>query len=312
MEERSMVEKSFERHAVASGQLFFVLFGWLLVSISAGAGEEPVDTSVSQPKMKTGSFQLTFAEHGSYSGLYEIAKRMSLRVDRNIHRDRYYSIQDESFEVVIPESYSFDTPHGLIVAISPGDSGNVPWNKLPDLLAKYKLIWICANRSGNEHDVYTRRIPLALDAYANMTKQYNINEKRVYLSGISGGGRVASMIAFHYSDLFAGGVFMIGANYWDTLEVPGKKGYFFKATFMKPHLSDLLRARNNGRYVFITGDFDANREEMHAYYEKGYKVLLKKTQYIQVPGMGHETPPLEEYERALQFLDEPFQSKSGS
>lgn len=39
------------------------------------------------------------------------------------------------------------------------------------------------------------------------------------------------------------------------------------------------------------------------FYEKGYKRKLRHVLYIQVPGMGHEIPPAEWYEKAIVFLD---------
>lgn len=71
----------------------------------------------------------------------------------------------------------------------------------------------------------------------------------------------------------------------------------------KPQLAYLALARKRGRYVLLTGDHDANRAQTYDYYEYGYRKKLRHVLYIQVPGMGHEMPPLEWYEKAIVFLD---------
>ena len=65
----------------------------------------------------------------------------------------------------------------------------------------------------------------------------------------------------------------------------------------------LAMAKERGRYVLLTGDNDSNRSQTWDYYEYGYRKKLQHVLYIQVPGMGHELPPTEWYEKAIVFLD---------
>jgi hypothetical protein len=53
----------------------------------------------------------------------------------------------------------------------------------------------------------------------------------------------------------------------------------------------------------LTGDHDSNRPQTQDYYEHGYKKKLKHVLYLQVPGMGHEMPSAQWYEKAILFLD---------
>jgi poly(3-hydroxybutyrate) depolymerase len=212
-----------------------------------------------------------------------------------------YRIDDESYAVYVPSNYAKDTPHGLLVWISAGDGGNMPRN-LTTLLDKHKLIWVGAHRSGNRHNVPGRRMALALDAVHNAKRMYNIDPNRIYVSGISGGGRAASILAMHYPDIFAGGIFVVGVEYWEAVEVTGRPGHAYRP-MPKPWPKYLAMAQERGRYVLLTGDHDSNRLQTKNYYEKGYRKKLKHVLYLQVPGMGHEMPSAQWYEKAIVFLD---------
>ena len=271
-----------------------------------------VSAEAASPPQQKGSFTTAFKKYSPFSDTKSLSKRIRISMERGPDNDHHYNIERESFEVYMPESYDPNTPFGLIVWISPSPDGNIKhYQGSEELMEKHKLIWVGANNSGNHEDVYKRRVPLALDAAYNMQKLYNIDRDRVYVAGLSGGGRVASITAFHHSDVYDGGIFIIGANYWQRMAVPGENG-FWQAGYSKPRQGYLVRAKKFGRYVLLTGDTDGNRLQMHTYYENGYSKFLNNVLYIQVPGMGHEVPPAEEFDKALQYLDKPLSQKTAS
>ena len=94
------------------------------------------------------------------------------------------------WELYVPENYDPDSPPGLLVFTHPTDSGRMP-GRYRELLEERNLIWIGANRSGNQVRV-ARRASLALLATAMADRNYRIDASRVYVSGFSGGGRTAS------------------------------------------------------------------------------------------------------------------------
>lgn len=265
-----------------------------------------VSAEESQPHKK-GRFTAVFNEYSPLSNISAISSRMMVYVERSSpHEKRQYDIEHESFEVYVPDCYDSNAPFGLLVWISASPSGGLEhYQGSKELMAKHKLIWVGANNSGNKTGSYHRRVPLALDAAYNMQKLYNIDSNRVYVAGISGGGRVASITAFHHSDVYSGGIFIIGADYWETMRVPGQRNLVWRAACMRPQPRFLLRAKKFGRYVLLTGDNDINRTQMHTYYERGYRKWLKNVLYIQVLGMGHEMPPAEEFDKALEYVDNP-------
>lgn len=257
--------------------------------------------AVEAGEVRTGAFEAVFTERWPESSVRSVHERMQQGSRMRLPAGVDYRISEETYAAYVPPDYNGDGAYGLLVWVSSGEKGDLHegWSALMD---KHKLIWIGAHRSGNEHNLTGRRMPLALDAVFNMTKKYNIDPNRVYVSGDSGGGRVASILAMHYSEVFSGGIFVIGVEYWDRLPVSGRPGQFWRP-MPKPQLAYLALARKRGRYVLLTGDHDANRAQTYDYYEYGYKKKLRHVLYIQVPGMGHEMPPMEWYEKAIVFLD---------
>ncbi len=233
--------------------------------------------------------------------LQSIFKRMQQTSKTNRSLGEDYRISEERYSVHVPPDYTTDASYGLLVWISAGESGQMPtgWHKLMD---KHKLIWIGAHRSGNAHSVPGRRMALALDGVHNIKRMYKVDPNRIYVSGISGGGRVASILAMHYPDVFSGGIFVVGVEYWEAIAVTGRPGQLWKP-MPRPQSKYLAMAKERGRYVLLTGDNDSNRSQTWDYYEYGYRKKLKHVVYIQVPGMGHEMPSAEWYEKAIVFLD---------
>ena len=183
----------------------------------------------------------------------------------------------------VPDSYDPGSPAGLLVFISPTDSGRMP-GRYRQVLDDNNLIWIGANQSGNRVRV-ARRISLALLATALADSNYRIDPSRVYVSGFSGGGRTASAIAPEYAQLFSGAIYICGVNTWD-----GRK----------PKLMD--RVRDN-RYVFLTGSKDFNRSETRRVHRAYRRAGVDNVMLLEVAGMDHRMPPAEDLAQAIGFLD---------
>ena len=123
-----------------------------------------------------------------------------------------YNLADESFEVYVPADYTGEKPFGLFVFCSPSPSGR-PMGPFLKSMDERHLIWIGPNKAGNDR-VNRPRMGLAIDAAISMKAKYNIDPDRVYVAGISGGGRIASMLGVGYADIFKGGFYMIGCNFY--------------------------------------------------------------------------------------------------
>lgn len=189
-----------------------------------------------------------------------------------------------SWQVYLPNNYSSDNPPGLLVYISPSNSGQIPqdWRAIMD---EFNLIWIGANSSGNNVPTL-KRLTYALLAPRILAKQgYTTMANRVYLSGFSGGGRVASLLASDYPHIFKGAIYNSGANKWLN---------------MTPEKLELMQ---NNRYVFIAGRSDFNLDDTKRVYRFYKKAGLKNLKLKVVNRMGHENPNFKNYRAAIEYID---------
>ena len=68
---------------------------------------------------------------------------------------------------------------------------------------------------------------MSLEAVAQARRHFTIDPQRVYASGASGGGRMASEVAVLYADVYTGGFPLIGANGYRNIAEPDKPGHYF-------------------------------------------------------------------------------------
>lgn len=213
------------RRSILVASLCFTLLS-LLLPVSAQEAEAPPAL-----ELKKGHFTATFTEHHPLC-LTKIIYERARHKGGNKYKGTHHEIKEETFQVYVPKAYDGSEPYGVFVWISSGDSGRVE-RSFANLLDTYKLIWIGADKSGNGQGITRRRLPLALDGAHNIQKLYKIDPRRVYLGGVSGGGRSASQVAIQYADVFTGAIFCIGVNGWEEVKVPGKNS-FWSAAFHKP------------------------------------------------------------------------------
>jgi hypothetical protein len=274
----------------------------LLIGLALQArGAEP------EASKRTGTTTLTFTEGSPLSTNAEICNRMRWPLQEKSEAQVNYKVSEESFEVYVPAGYTGEKAYGLLVFVNPHPSGRPPGQYL-EALDKHRLIYVGANRTGNDRFV-RQRMALALDGAANMKRRYNIDPERVYVSGISGGGRIASMLGVGFPDVFKGGVYIIGCNFYKTLKstehkVPGTdKLGFYTRSYDPPPAEFFRAARERSGHVLITGDSDENREQTWLNYQGFVRDRFEHVTYYQVPGMGHQPPPADWFDEALAFLD---------
>jgi tetratricopeptide (TPR) repeat protein len=194
------------------------------------------------------------------------------------------SLDGETFQVYVPETYRPEEPHGLLVWVSPTPFGGFRSAEFPEVLARRKLIWVGADGAGNERGRWERSA-LALDAAHNMTRLYTIDPQRVYVAGYSGGGRLSSSLVLLYPELFTGGIFYYGCNWFERIGVPDKPGSFWPASFPPPR--DLEALRRHSRLVFVTGQLDFNRQQTRAIRRRAEANGFEHVTYIEIPGANH-------------------------
>jgi len=256
------------------------------------------DVPAGNADAQTGALSLTFMQRSPLSGITPQLNRRRVRA-KTPPKD--YDLTKESFEAYIPKNYKADGSYGLFVWINAGNSGKCSgqWKAIFD---KHKLLFIGANKAGNSRPPL-QRFGLALDAVANMSTRYKIDKRRIYVSGISGGGRSSSQLGFLYPEVFAGVFSIVGNDYFRALKLPGTNKVL-PPHILPPPAKQLGYMKQNNRYVLLTGEKDFNKGMVKAAYEAGFKAdRFKHVRYMEVPGMGHTLPPIEWFEKAIVFMD---------
>ncbi len=238
---------------------------------------------------------ITFQESPPHSDALELKLRLSAA-----ETPPTYDVKKETFDILLPKNYRVSEPHGLFIWISASDKPTIPaeWDAV---FAEKKLIFIGAHHSGNPRSVFDR-MRLAIDANFNVRQIASIDPDRVYVSGFSGGARVASMLGVCYADLFPGTLCCMGVNFYTDLpSADGKQT--FRLNYL-PHDEFIQIAKSQCRYVLITGEKDFNLPNTQAVFENGFKKEgYKAVELMNIPGQGHTPPKAEWLKKAIEFLD---------
>ncbi len=120
-------------------------------------------------------------------------------------------LANERFEIYIPQGDPPAEGYGLLVFIPPWDLPKAPSQWLQALDRRH-LIYVSAERTGNDFNMLWRRLPLALHAYENIATRYRLNPERIFVSGFSGGSRTAMRAVLSYPDVFRGAILNSGSD----------------------------------------------------------------------------------------------------
>lgn len=209
--------------------------------------------------------------------------------DAQPFREKIPIDQHIAWEVYVPGNYDPGNPAGVLVFINSRNSGKIEpeWK---EVMENSNLIWIGANESGNEVEV-PQRVAYALLAPRLIINSYAVDPERIYLSGFSGGSRVASMVATEYNRLFKGAIYNSGANFWGDAAL------------------SRYQEMNPNHYIFITGTEDFNLEDTREVHAAYLQAGIKNSKLMVVPAMAHKRPAAADLEMAIHYLDSRLSSR---
>lgn len=198
----------------------------------------------------------------------------------------------ERWQVYVPESHAAQ-PYGVLVWVEPMDTLRFPsgWKGVLDA---HHIIYVSAAESGNDQDVNHRRIPLALTGLANIEARYHTDPARIYVGGFSGGGKVASLMAAAYADVFTGGLFVANSFAIGGPDVP----------LPPPERMRLMQQR--GRYVFLVGTEDQIGMLISNRAASSYtQSCILRVKTVEMFNKGHTNANQGYLSYALNYLDSP-------
>jgi predicted esterase len=118
----------------------------------------------------------------------------------------------QTYALYLPSTYSADRQWSLLLAFHPAARGRAMVEKYQAAAEQYGYIVAASNNSRN--GPYAASIAAAQAMVADVSRRFSINPQRVYLTGMSGGARVAVGIALGNKSNIAG-VIASSAGYPD-------------------------------------------------------------------------------------------------
>ncbi|HEY1927157.1 MAG TPA: PHB depolymerase family esterase [Caulobacteraceae bacterium] len=249
------------------------------------AGQAPGVTFTAYPALARNSEML----RRMLSPLTQEIIRRRLAASRSAVAEESVDLSKERFVVDLP-SHRPAAGYGLIVFVPPWDDAKVPpgWAAVLD---REGFIYVSAAGSGNEQDVLTRRVPLALIAAGEVLGRYEIDPARVYVGGFSGGSRIALRIALAYPDVFRGALLDAGS---DPIGVPPD---------ILPPADLFARFQASTRVVFVTGTLDLTARASDASSSESMsRFCMFNVRTIGIPDTGHAVATPAKLTEALDSL----------
>ena len=184
---------------------------------------------------------------------------------------------DQTYALYLPSSYGVHRKWPVIFAFDPSARGQIPLECYKEAAEKYGYILVASNVSRNGPMPPSLRAGLAM--MRDAAERFSIDERRIYVTGFSGGARVASAMAQMQKGRIAG--------------VIGSAGGF--------PAGDVPSAQTPFAFCGTVGDEDYNWLEMHRL-DRALASLDKPRQLLRFPG-GHTWPPKDVAMAAVEWLE---------
>ncbi len=207
----------------------------------------------------------------------------------------------ETFHARLPAGYDPRYPAGLVVWSSPSPRGVIPC-VLGPALDELNLICVGSDNTGNQRDV-PDKFQLVFDAVATAGARFHLDERRIYVAGMSGGGKVGSILAMCFPEVFAGAVAIVGFGSHSALD--DSWGEHRSPYFAKPRGRWLRLARAH-RMALMGGPLDFNFREMQARQALLEADGFANIRFFSYPDMAHVMPTASRFSEAIRWVDEPY------
>lgn len=190
---------------------------------------------------------------------------------------RVTNAPNESYAIYFPKKYDFRTPSALVFIFEPDARGKMGIEPFILAAETYNYVLVCSNTSKN--GLVQDNVAIANRLFDTVLGTYHIDSSQLYISGFSGGSRLAGFFAIS-SGAFQG-IIGCGASFND--------------------LDKFIPPANNFSYVGMVGDLDMNYQEMI-----GNKIWLDNVKIANALFISHEEhtwPKQKEMLRAFDWLE---------
>jgi dienelactone hydrolase len=185
---------------------------------------------------------------------------------------------DESYELYLPSNFIQGKKYPLLLALDPHADGKIPCEKYAAVAEKYGYILAASNNSKNGIP-YEQAAGIVERALTDLSARLPVDTRRIYLTGFSGGSRVAHAYTIAHGNI--NGVICCGASYPATkAPVP----------------------RTNYNLITLCGNADLNFTEMRKYHLvdlASYRIKHR----LQVFEGKHEWPSEDVMSQAVWWME---------
>lgn len=200
-----------------------------------------------------------------------------------------YRSQEQKFWLYVPPTYVKTKSWPLLVFISPSDAP-LGWRHWQKVCIDNRMIFCAAYGAGNRTPA-GKRLRIVLDMVDQVRRQYNVDPEQTYVTGFSGGGRIACTVAFSLPEYFGGVIPVCGTNPLNRL--------------------DYLRHRTQDRLsvAFVTGEKDFNRDENEKLMHPILSGVGARTKLWVVKDLGHAIPKASVLAEVLDWMKEDLENR---
>ncbi|MBF4516377.1 hypothetical protein IRZ71_08485 [Flavobacterium sp. ANB] len=184
---------------------------------------------------------------------------------------------NESYAIYFPKEYDAQIPSAVVFIFDPDARAKIAIEPFILAAETYNYILVCSNNVKN--GLVQNNVATANRLFDHVLGMYNINMSQLYISGFSGGARLASF--YGISSGFFQGVIACGASFND--------------------LDKFIPPSNKFSYVGMVGDKDMNYQEMVA--NKTWLDNAKITNTLFISHEDHIWPKQNEMLRAFDWLE---------
>ena len=229
-----------------------------------------------------------------------------------------FSLSTWPYDIYVPPGYDATKPFGVVAYITSDD--NTGGVVLQTASSDKNIIWIAPRNVGNQANS-PDRYGAALMAIYRAKELFNIDPRRVYVSGKSGGAQTANALAFYHSEVIHGAAPASGFNlprlnavtpdyipntstntdsYFNYSNQTFNYYYVFAPA---THRAIEQAGRTNKLRSYIITRYDDHRED---YFVEGFHCAFEPQGQIcflyDGPG-GHTDPSDAEMKEAIDYLD---------
>jgi pimeloyl-ACP methyl ester carboxylesterase len=200
-----------------------------------------------------------------------------------------YDSTSTEYELFVPPGGG-KKPLALVLFISPGQQP-AGWAQWGGVCRKNGIVFASPLAAGNNCPMQ-RRVRIVLDVLDDVRRQVAMDPDRTYIGGFSGGGRIASSIAFALPELF-GGVASVcaGAELRDE-------------SWLRQRAVDRLSV------ALVTGENDFNRGEIERWRGPLLSEVGVRTKVWTVPKLGHGIPDERVLAEVFRWLEDGASQRS--